>query len=844
MSDTRIPAPGDEGTTAPTGGTTATSGGAATAAPATATRASAPGTRPPGKKADPSPAVRRPRRAASRARRRARRRAHRVPTVLQMESVECGAASLAMVLAHYGRHVPLEELRALCGVSRDGAKASSLIAAARSFGMVARGFQAEAELLRAQTGPVIIFWAFQHFMVVEGISTRFGRTLVAVNDPAGGPRLMEWSEFDSGFTGIMLTFEPGPDFRPGGRRTSTAAALLGRRLPSGRALPLVLLASLLLVVPGIIGAAYQRVFIDRVLGSGSTGAVLPLLGAMTGTAVMIFVLTSVQQHYLLRMEIRAGLIGSARFFRHLLRLPIEFFLQRRPAEVAKRVAGNDTVAMILSRDLAATVINLVLVVFYGGLMLRYDALLGAIGLASVALNMVVLQLVARSRKDAVGALRTDRGSLVGTTFATLSTIESVKATGAEPDAFTRWAGFLAKVTSAQQRLGQATAVLVVVPPLLAVVNIGVLLLVGGLRVVDGALSVGILVTFQTLLAALSRPVTQLTNLGSRLQDLDADLKRIHDVEKYPQARCFEPTAPAAQPAFAAPDVLDAPAGPDAQSTPTTSDTQTAPDPATPATPTRTAPAAPAQDNRLDGELTLRDVTFGYGPLAPPVVTGLSLTVAPGSRTAIVGGSGSGKSTVGRLLTGLYEPRSGQILLGGRPREEIGRTVLAASMAYVDQDIALFAGTVRDNLTLWDDTVPDEVVLDALHDAAVFDEVMARPGGLNATVWEHGGNFSGGQRQRLELARALAARPTLLVLDEATSALDPATERTVMDNLRRRGCSCLIIAHRLSTVRDADEIVVLDRGTVAERGSHDELLAAGGSYAALFESSDAEERDAL
>ncbi|CAM5358392.1 NHLP family bacteriocin export ABC transporter peptidase/permease/ATPase [Streptomyces spiroverticillatus] len=758
----------------------------------------------------PQEAVRRPARAASRARRTARRRAHRVPTVLQMESVECGAASLAMVLAHYGRHVALEELRALCGVSRDGAKASSLIAAARSFGMVARGFQAEVDLLRAQTGPVIIFWAFQHFMVVEGITTRFGRTLVAVNDPAGGPRLMEWAEFDSGFTGIMLTFEPGPDFRPGGRRTSTAAALLGRRLPSGRALPLVLLASLLLVIPGIIGAAYQRVFIDRVLGSGSTAAVLPLVGAMAGTALMIFVLTSVQQHYLLRMEIRAGLIGSARFFRHLLRLPIEFFLQRRPAEVAKRVAGNDTVAMILSRDLAATIINLILVVFYGGLMLRYDVLLGGIGLASVALNVIVLQLVARSRKDAVGALRTDRGNLVGTTFATLSTIESVKATGAEPDAFTRWAGFLAKVTSAQQRLGQATAVLIVIPPLLAVVNIGVLLLVGGLRVIDGALSVGILVTFQTLLAALSRPVTQLTNLGSRLQDLDADLKRIHDVEKYPQARIFDPPTP-----------LPADGPERAQEVPDD-----------------------APVNRLDGELTLQDVTFGYGPLAPPVVTGLSLTVAPGSRTAVVGGSGSGKSTVGRLLTGLYEPRSGQILLGGRPREEIGRTVLAASMAYVDQDIALFAGTVRDNLTLWDDTVPDEVVLEALRDAAVFDEVMSRPGGLNATVWEHGGNFSGGQRQRLELARALAARPTLLVLDEATSALDPATERTVMDNLRRRGCACLIIAHRLSSVRDADEIVVLDQGRVAERGTHDALVAAGGNYAALFESSAAGERDAL
>ncbi|MCB5163515.1 NHLP family bacteriocin export ABC transporter peptidase/permease/ATPase subunit [Streptomyces bambusae] len=763
-------------------------------------------TRPP--VAAPRRDARRGGRAAVRNRPWARRRAHRVPTVLQMEAVECGAASLSMILAHYGRHVPLEELRGLCGVSRDGSRASAVLAAARSFGMVAKGFQAETDQLadKLRTGPVVIFWAFQHFMVVEGITTRFGRTQVAVNDPASGPRLMEWSEFDSGYTGIALTFEPGPDFTPGGRRSSTAAAILDRRLPSGRALPLVLLASLLLVVPGIVGASYSRVFLDRVLASDSPTAVLPLVAAMLVTALMVFVLTSVQQHYLLRMEIRTGLVASARFFRHLLRLPIEFFLQRRPAEVARRVASNDTVAMILSRDLAATVINLVLVVFYGALMVRYDVLLGLLGLVTAGFNVLVLQLVARSRKDAVNVLRADRGNLVGTTFATLSTIESVKATGAEPDAFTRWAGFLAKVTTAQQRLGQTTAVLTVLPPLLAVVNIGVMLLVGGLRVADGVLSVGILVTFQTLLAAISRPVTQLTNLGSRLQEMNADLKRIHDVEKYPQARGFQPGAPGTD---------DAPAG-----------------------------RADAPANRLDGELVLDDVTFGYGTLAAPVITGLSLTVTPGSRTAIVGGSGSGKSTVGRLVTGLYEPRSGQILLGGRPREEIPRTVLAASMAYVDQDVALFSGTVRDNLTLWDDTVPDEVVLAALQDAAVFDEVMSRPGGLNAKVSEQGTNFSGGQRQRLELARALAARPTLLVLDEATSALDPATERTVMDNLRRRGCACLIIAHRLSTVRDADEIIVLDRGVIAERGTHDELLAAQGRYAALFDSSRSEEKDTL
>ena len=722
---------------------------------------------------------------------RARRRPsvhwrHSTPTVIQMESVECGVASLAMILGYYGRHVPLEELRGVCGVSRDGAKASSLIAAARTYGLISKGMQTEADVLRTMTRPVIIFWAFQHFLVVEGIRSRYGKTVVAINDPASGPRLMDWDEFDSGFTGIVLTFEPGPDFRTGGRPTRTGAALLQRRLSSGRALPLVLLASVLLVGPGLAAPAFSRVFIDRVLTGGSGSYLVGLLVAMSCTAAATFVLTSVQRHYLLRLEIRLGLVSSARFFRHLLRLPVDFFMQRRPAEVAKRVSGNDAVAEILSRDLAITAVNLVLVVLYAGILIRYDVLLGLIGVGMVLLNIAVLRGVARSRTDAVAALRTDRGNLTATTFNTLQLIETVKATGAEPDAFGRWAGFLAKVVTAKQRLGVPTAVLTVVPPLLASVNTGLILLVGGLRVVDGAITVGLLVAFQTLLSALSRPVTQLTNLGGRLQDISADIRRLYDVERYPAAKCF--------------GVADTAAG-----------------------------------SRLDGCLEFDDVTFGYSLLGAPVIKGLSYSVVPGRRVAIVGSSGSGKSTVGRLITGLYEPWSGRILVDGKPREEISRTVLGASLAYVDQDISLFEGTVRDNLTLWNDDIADDVVIAALRDAAIFDTIAARAGGINSTVVEGGRNFSGGQRQRLELARALTAQPTLLVMDEATSALDPETERVIMDNLRRRGCACLIIAHRLSTVRDADEILVLDGGEVVERGAHESLAAAGGHYARLIES---------
>ncbi|MEU6220009.1 NHLP family bacteriocin export ABC transporter peptidase/permease/ATPase subunit [Streptomyces sp. NPDC047022] len=720
---------------------------------------------------------------------------HSVPTVLQMESVECGAASLAMILAHYGRHVPLEDLRSACGVSRDGARASSVLRAARSYGLEARGYQTEADQLKDLTGPVIIFWAFQHFLVVEGIRSRYGRTVVAVNDPASGPRLMDWEEFDSGFTGIVLSFEPGPEFRPGGSKGGAGRALLERRLPSGRAMPLVLMASVLLVIPGIATPAFTRVYIDQVLSGNSPGYLAPLLLAMVLTAFAVLVLTSVQRHYLLRLEIRMGLVSSARFFRHLLRLPVDFYLQRRPAEVAKRVSGNDVVAEILSRDFVLTVVNLILVLFYAVLLIRDDVLLGVIGVGMALLNVVVLHAVSRSRTDAVAALRTDRGNLTATTFTTLSMIETVKATGAEPDAFSRWAGFMAKVVTVKQKLGVPTAVLTVIPPMLAGLNSGLILLVGGGRVVDGAMSVGLLVSFQTLLVALSRPVTQLTNLGGRLQDVTADIKRLYDVERYPVADCFSRPDPPARP-------------------------------------------------RLDGRLDFQEVRFGYSPLGEPVIKDLTFTVSPGSRVAVVGGSGSGKSTLGRLLTGLYAPWSGQILLDGKPREEISRTVLASSLAYVDQEISLFEGTVRDNLTLWNDDVTDEEVSAALGDAAVFETVMTRPGGIHSLVQEGGRNFSGGQRQRLELARALAAQPTLLVLDEATSALDPETERVIMDNLRRRGCACLIIAHRLSTVRDADEIIVLHQGEIAERGTHEELLAMGGRYAALIESARREEEDEL
>ncbi|MFJ5879999.1 NHLP family bacteriocin export ABC transporter peptidase/permease/ATPase subunit [Kitasatospora cineracea] len=700
-----------------------------------------------------------------------------------MEAVECGAAALAIVLGAFGRFVPLEELRVACGVGRDGSRAGNILAAARSYGMVAKGFQMEAEELRAVRGPVIIFWAFQHFMVVEGVRHRFGRTTVRVNDPGTGPRTMEWEDFDAGFTGVVLTFEPGPEFTPGGRPPGAVRALLARRRHTGGALSLMLLASLLLVVPGLIDPAFVRVFIDDVLIAGKSTQLAPLLGAMLVTAAVTVLLTWIQQRQLLRVEMRLAVAGTARFFRHLLRLPLSFLSQRQPAEVAERVAANEVVAQILARDIATTVVGLVLVVFYAGLLLHYDVALAAIGISMALLNVLVLRLVARIRTDAVQRLRTDRGKLMAASYNTLSLIETIKASAAEPEAFARWSGFFAKSVSMNQRLGVPTAVITAVPPLLATANTGLILCVGGLRVIDGAIGIGLLVAFQGLLSGLSLPVARLTNLGERLQDVTADVNRLHDVERYPVDRCF----------------VD--------------------------------PPQPGR-SRLDGQLDFDGVGFSYGPLGAPAIRTLSFSLAPGRRIAVVGSSGSGKSTVGKVAAGLHEPTSGTVLLDGSPRAAVSREVLAASVSYVDQDTFLFEGTVRENVTLWDDSVPEGDIVSALQDALIHDFVAARPGGINSRVDEGGRNLSGGQRQRLELARALVTRPTLLILDEATSALDPGTERLVTDNLRRRGCACLIIAHRLSTVRDADEIIVMRAGEVVERGSHDELIAGNGLYAAL------------
>jgi NHLM bacteriocin system ABC transporter peptidase/ATP-binding protein len=710
----------------------------------------------------------------------------RTPTILQMEAVECGAAALGIVLAHFGRWVPLEELRIACGVSRDGSKASNVVKAARQYGLLAKGFKKEPESLRTTRPPMILHWNFNHFVVLEGFG-RKGR--VYLNDSATGPRVITEEELDQAFTGVVLTFQPGPEFEKRGGAPRLIPALRSRLAGARAALVFVLLAGLALVVPGLVSPVFSKVFIDGVLLEGRREWLPPLLLGMGFAALMTALLTWLQQTYLLRLETRMAVAASGRFLWHVLRLPTEFFSQRFAGDISSRVAINDRVAQLLSRDLATNALGTLMIIFFAVVLFQYDAVLTLVGIGVVSLNVAALRWISRKRVDGNRRLVQEQGKLLGTAIGGLQTIETLKATGGESDLFTRWAGYQAKVVNGRQDLERYTQFLDAVPTLLSAINTALILGIGGLRVINGDMTLGGLIAFQLLMGLFIAPVNRLVSLGGRVQMVEADMNRLDDVLRYRTESAVGSSAGDALPEGAS--------------------------------------------VKLAGHLELRNVSFGYSRLDPPLIEEFSLTLKPGSRVALVGGSGSGKSTLGRLVNGLYQPWEGEILFDGRRRSEIPSGVMTNSLATVDQSVFLFEGTVRENLTLWDSTIALPEVVAAAKDARIHEDIAARSGGYESLVEEAGANWSGGQRQRLEIARAFVGRPTVLVLDEATSALDPTTESRIDEALRRRGCTCLIVAHRLSTIRDVDEIIVLECGKVVQRGSHDELKGVEGPYARLI-----------
>lgn len=714
----------------------------------------------------------------------------KVPTVLQMESVECGAAALGIILGYYGKIVPLEKLRIACGVSRDGLKATNILRAAKEYGLKAKGYAKSIERLGQQKMPAVIFWNFNHFLVLEG----FSKKKVYLSDPAQGRYWVSYQEFDESYTGVVLTFEPEENFEKGTSKKGLLASLVTRLSGSKLSITYIFLASLFLVIPGLIIPTFTKVFIDKYLVNGFASFVMPLLLIMGLVLIINSVLVYLQQYYLLRLETKLALTSSSKFLWHVFHLPIVFFTQRYSGEIGNRVYLNDKVSTLLSGELANGVLNVIVVIFYALIMFSYDIPLTVIGIIIAGINIVVLQFVSRKRKDANRRLSKENAKLLGTTTSGISMIETLKASGRENDFFTNWVGYLAKVMNAQQELGWLTIRLNAIPPLLTSLTFSIVLGIGALRIMNGEMTLGALVAFTYLMSNFIRPVNQLVAMGSTLQETESDMGYIDDVLNYEVDNQFREDKQV---------VFD-------ENCPTNA------------------------EKKLIGYFEMKNITFGYNTNMPALIENFNLKLKPGSRVALVGGSGSGKSTIAKIASGLYEPWEGNVLFDGKLRKDIPRHIITESLAVIDQDVLMFSGSVLENISFWDTLIPEKIIIQSAHDAEIHDVIAARKNAYDSHITEGGSNFSGGQRQRLEIARALTVNPSILIMDEATSALDPTSEKLVMDNIKKRGCTCLIVAHRLSTIIDCDEIIVLEFGKIVERGTHKELMKLNGTYAHLID----------
>lgn len=707
----------------------------------------------------------------------------KVPVVMQMEALECGAASLAMILAYYDKWVPLEQVRVDCGVSRDGSNARNILRAARSYGLLAKAYRYEPETLKKEGKfPCIIHWNFNHFLVLDG----FKGEKAYLNDPARGSVAVPMSVFDESFTGICMMFEPTESFEPGGKPKSMLGYARKSLSGAGAALAFVVLTTCITSLMGIINPAFSRIFLDRLLTGKNPDWFGPFILALAGMSAIQLIVEWFKAIYSLRINGKMAVVGNTGFMWQVLRLPMEFFSQRMAGDIQQRKDTNASIAKTFVDTFAPLALNTIMMLFYLVVMLRYSPLLTLIGIASIFINLAVSTIISKKRVNITRVQMRDAGKLAGATVSGIEMVETIKASGAENGFFEKWAGYQASVNTQSVKFEKINQYLGIIPELVSsLANVAVLIL-GVMLVMKGEFTVGMIMAFQGFLSSFTGPATTLISAGQTLQEMRTQMERVEDVMEYPTDVNYDH------------DEID----------------------------------QDVQYDKLSGNLEMRNVTFGYSRLDEPLIRDFNLTLKTGSRVAFVGSSGCGKSTLSKLISGLYKPWSGEILFDGKPIDQIDRSVFTGSLAVVDQDIILFEDTIANNIRMWDSSIEDFEVIMAARDAQLHEDIMMRDGGYNYKITEGGRDFSGGQRQRLEIARVLAQDPTIIILDEATSALDAKTEYEVVKSIKDRGITCIVVAHRLSTIRDCDEIIVLDHGNVVERGTHDELYAKGGVYTQL------------
>ena len=708
----------------------------------------------------------------------------KVPVIMQMEALECGAASLAMVMAYYGLWVPLEQVRLACGVSRDGSNARNIIIAARTYGLEAEGDRLEISALRTEVDlPCIIHWNFNHFVVLDGFRGNFAY----INDPARGEVKVPIEDFDRAYTGICLYFRPGPNFQPGGKPKSTLEFAKKRLAGAGAAVAFVLLSTIISNLFGVVNPVFGRFFMDRLLTGENRELLMPFIVIMSLFALAQITVAWVQAVYSLKINGKMAIEGSSSFMWKILRMPMEFFSQRMAGDVLQRQTTNASIASTLVNTLTPLALNTIMMLIYLFLMLRYSPLLTLIGVTTIVLNLIVSRIISTKRVNITRVQMRDTGKLAAATVSGIQMIETIKASGAENGYFQKWAGYQASVNTQGVRYARLNQYLGAIPATLSLIANSAVLVVGVWLTMQGEFTLGSITVFQGFLGSFMSPAMTLIQAGQTIQEMRTDMERVEDVMQYPSDAVFKEKQPNEEVDF----------------------------------------------SKLSGNIELKHVTFGYSRLADPLIQDFSMSMKPGSRVAFVGTSGCGKSTIAKLISGLYQPWSGEVLFDGKPLSEIYHSVFTGSVAVVDQDIVLFEDTIANNIKMWDESIEDFEMILAARDAQIYDDIMAREGGFYGHLTEGGKDLSGGQRQRLEIARVLAQDPSVIIMDEATSALDAKTEYELVKAVKERGITCIVIAHRLSTIRDCDEIIVLNKGLVVERGTHDELYAKGGYYAELI-----------